>query len=70
MVTYRRNRPLPGGSYFFTVTLLDRSSCLLTERIEDLREAFRSMHRDRPVRNRCHRSLTGSSPLHLAPATM
>lgn len=47
MVTYRRNR-LPGGSYFFTVTLLDRSSCLLTEHIEDLREAFRSVHRERP----------------------
>jgi len=47
MVTYRRNR-LPGGSYFFTLTLVDRSSCLLTERIEDLREAFRSVRRERP----------------------
>ncbi len=47
MVTYRRNR-LPGGSYFFTLTLVDRSSCLLTDRIEDLREAFRSVRRERP----------------------
>ncbi len=47
MVTYRRNR-LPGGSYFFTVTLLDRSSYLLTEHIDNLREAFRSVRRERP----------------------
>ncbi len=47
MVTYRRNR-LPGGSYFFTVTLLDRSSHLLIEHIDDLREAFRSVRLDRP----------------------
>jgi putative transposase len=39
MVIYRRNR-LPGGCYFFTVTLLDRSSGMLIERIEDLREGF------------------------------
>jgi putative transposase len=47
MVTYRRNR-LPGGGYFFTVTLLDRSAGMLIERIEDLREAFRSVRRERP----------------------
>ena len=47
MVTYRRNW-LPGGSYFFTVTLLDRSSRLLTERIDDLRAAFHSVRHERP----------------------
>ncbi len=47
MVSYRRIR-LPGGSYFFTVRLLDSSSCLLTERIEDLHAAFRSVRRERP----------------------
>lgn len=40
MVLYRRNR-VPGGSYFFTVTLRDRRSTLLVERIEPLRAAFR-----------------------------
>ena len=40
MTNYRRNF-LPGGSYFFTVNLLDRRSRLLTEQIELLRKAFR-----------------------------
>jgi len=40
MTNYRRNF-LPGGSYFFTVNLLDRRSRLLTEKIELLRQAFR-----------------------------
>ena len=40
MTNYRRNF-LPGGSFFFTVNLLDRRSLLLTEQIELLREAFR-----------------------------
>lgn len=39
MVAYRRNF-LPGGSYFFTVTLLDRASRWLIERIDELRAAF------------------------------
>ena len=47
MVAYRRNR-VPGGSYFFTLTLLDRSSTTLTDRIDDLREAFRAVRRRRP----------------------
>jgi len=33
MPNYRRNR-VPGATYFFTVNLADRSSRLLTERIE------------------------------------
>jgi putative transposase len=41
MVNYRRNL-VPGGTYFFTVTLHDRSSALLTELIDLLRAAFRA----------------------------
>jgi putative transposase len=37
---YRRNR-VPGGTYFFTVNLLDRDSSLLTDHIAALREAVR-----------------------------
>jgi putative transposase len=40
MPDYRRNR-VPGGTYFFTVNLLDRDSRLLTDRIEALRTAVR-----------------------------
>jgi len=36
---YRRNF-IPGGSFFFTVNLLDRRSHLLTEQIALLRNAF------------------------------
>lgn len=38
MPDYRRNR-IPGGTYFFTVNLRDRSSDLLVSRIEALRDA-------------------------------
>jgi putative transposase len=38
MPGYRRMR-IAGGRYFFTVNLADRPSCLLTERVEDLRHA-------------------------------
>ena len=47
MVDYRRNR-VPGGTYFFTVNLLDRRSCLLVEHIDWLREAVRAVKRRRP----------------------
>ena len=47
MVTYRRNL-IPGGTYFFTVTLVDRSSTLLVDRIDELREAFRTVRMKRP----------------------
>ena len=40
MTNYRRNF-VPGGSYFFTVNLVDRRSRLLTENIDLLRSAFR-----------------------------
>jgi putative transposase len=47
MVAYRRSR-LPGGTYFFTVALLDRSSTALVDGIDDLRAAFRATLRRRP----------------------
>ncbi len=40
MVQYRRNW-LPGGTYFFTVTLADRSSTLLVDHVDALRDATR-----------------------------
>ena len=47
MTDYRRNR-VPGGTYFFTVNLLDRRSGLLVEHINLLREAVRAVKRRRP----------------------
>ena len=47
MVLYRRNR-IAGGTYFFTVTLRDRTSALLVEQIDHLREAFRETKRTHP----------------------
>jgi putative transposase len=41
MVHYRRNF-IPGGTYFFTVTLADRRSTLLTDHIAPLRAAIRT----------------------------
>ena len=46
MPDYHRNR-VPGGTYFFTVNLLERNSRLLTDRIEALREAVRKVRRAR-----------------------
>jgi putative transposase len=47
MVGYRRNF-IPGGTYFFTVTLADRSSAALVDHIDALRGAFRAARRERP----------------------
>jgi putative transposase len=47
MVRYRRN-VVAGGAFFFTVTLADRRSTLLVDRIQALRAAFRVTRRDRP----------------------
>jgi putative transposase len=46
---YRRNY-VPGGSYFFTVNLLDRSGRLLIDHIDALREAFRLVKKEHPFR--------------------
>jgi putative transposase len=45
MSDYRR---VPGGSYFFTVNLLERKSRLLVDHIELLREAVRAVRARRP----------------------
>ena len=47
MVRYRRNF-VPGGTYFFTATLLNRGSHLLVEQIAALRTAFRTARKERP----------------------
>ena len=47
MPDYRRNR-MPGGTYFFTVNLLERKSDLLVEYIDCLREAVRMVRFKQP----------------------
>ncbi len=47
MVRYRRN-VVPGGTYFFTVTLGDRTSSVLVDHIGALRTAFRIARHERP----------------------
>ena len=47
MSNYRRAK-VPGGTYFFTVNLLERRRRLLIEHIDDLRAAFRATHAVRP----------------------
>jgi len=47
MVRYRRNF-VPGGTYFFTVTLADRTSSALVRHVDALRTAFRVARRERP----------------------
>lgn len=49
MPSYRRHR-VTGGTYLFTVTLADRRSALLVERIDDLRRAWAATIRDHPLR--------------------
>ena len=47
MPEYRRNR-VPGGTYFFTVNVLDRDSGILVTHVEILREAVRKVRARRP----------------------
>ena len=47
MPDYRRNR-VPGGTYFFTVNLLERSSSLLVTHIDALRDAVRTVRTRHP----------------------
>jgi putative transposase len=47
MVRYRRNF-LAGGTYFFTVTLADRTSSAMVHHLGALRTAFRTARHDRP----------------------
>jgi putative transposase len=47
MVRYRRNF-VPGGTFFFTVTLADRHSSALVDHVDALRAAFDAGRRERP----------------------
>jgi len=47
MPDYRRYR-VPGGTYFFTINLLNRRSDLLTRHIEALRDSVRRTRTERP----------------------
>lgn len=47
MPEYRRWH-VPGGTYFFTVALLNRRLKLLVEHVDLLREAFQQVHADHP----------------------
>jgi putative transposase len=47
MVRYRRNF-VPGGAFFFTVTLDDRRSSALVDHVALLRAAFRKTRTERP----------------------
>ena len=42
---------VPGGTYFFTVNLADRSSRLLVDRIDALHASVREVRRTRPFEN-------------------
>jgi putative transposase len=48
MVRYRRNF-VAGGTYFFTVTLADRTSSALVDNVTALRMAFRIARQERPL---------------------
>jgi putative transposase len=47
MSRYRRAR-IEGGTFFFTLTLADRSSDLLVKRVDRLRDVYRSVQERRP----------------------
>lgn len=47
MVRYRRNF-VPGGTFFFTVTLANRTSSVLVQRVGALRTAFRTTRQEHP----------------------
>src|ERR1041384_2365806 len=47
MVQYRRNF-IAGGTYFFTVTLTDRTSSALADNVTALRATFRIARHERP----------------------
>jgi putative transposase len=47
MVAYRRNF-VPGGTFFFTVALVDRRASVLIDHVDSLRTAFRIARKERP----------------------
>ena len=48
MVLYRRNR-IAGATYFFTAAVADRCSTILTDHIDQLRQALRETMRQHPL---------------------
>ena len=48
MPNYRRLR-VPGATYFFTVNLAERGSTVLSDRIDQLREAYRATAAEHPI---------------------
>jgi putative transposase len=50
MTDYRRYR-VKGGTYFFTVNLVERKRKLLTEQVDLLRDAFRVVKKDHPFQS-------------------
>ena len=47
-MSYYRRVKIEGGTFFFTVTLADRSQDLLVRHIDLLRDAYRAVRRERP----------------------
>ena len=68
MPDYRRYR-LPGGTYFFTINLLERRSDLLIRPIEALREAVRRTRAERSFHIDGWVVLQESPPWRAHPAT-
>ena len=56
---------VPGGPFFFTVTLLERRRKLLTKNIDNLREVFKAARRRRTIHHRSHRYFARPPALHL-----
>jgi len=48
MVDYRRSNFVPGGTFFFTVTLANRSSKVLVDHVDLLHNALRVARQERP----------------------
>ena len=46
MVHYRRSL-VPGGTFFFAVTVADRRSSILVDHVASLRHAFRAARKER-----------------------
>ncbi len=65
MPNYRRYR-VPGGTYFFTITLLNRRADMLTRHIDALREAIRQTRTTKPFHRRMG-CLAGAHALHHHP---
>ena len=67
MPDYRRLR-IAGGLYFFTVNLADRRSCLLTDRVDDLRQAVRRVRALAPSTSTPGWCLPTTGPMEASPS--